>query len=177
MHTLAEWKARLQPGAQIRQIWNSRKGNVHDAVFTVTQVQTNGVWGTKPGVERRLWLEFPKRTEIEFTEHGWSRLDGTHKIAEYVWVSEETQTQNAQSTLIGQQKDHRTLGQEDGHAYAREHLFLDDGQRKNAAEWSANAKRLRGQAWQAYCEGFLEGAEAEEAARKERGYAKNGGSC
>lgn len=166
MKTLAEWKARLQPGAQIRQIWNWRNGDVRDAAFTVTRVQTNGVWGTKPGVERRLWLEFPKRAEIEFTDNGWRRLEGGRKIAEYVWVGEVSGGQDVRMTPTRRQKDPRTRGQVDGHAYANEHQHLDDGQRKLGAEWYANAKRFRGQAWQEYYEGFIEGAEAEEAARK-----------
>lgn len=86
-------------------------------------------------------------------------------------MSEEKEAHTPKNTLASRQKDHRTLGQEDGQTYARDHLFLDDGQRENAAEWHANAKRLRGQEWQAYREGFIKGAEAEESARKERSHA------
>ena len=69
---------------------------------------------------------------------------------------------------MAQQQDHRTLGKEQGQAYAQDHLFLDDGQRRNAAEQHADRKHFQGQAWQAYCEGFIEGAEEEEQARPAR---------
>ena len=69
---------------------------------------------------------------------------------------------------MAMQQGHRALGKEQGQAYARDHLFLDDGQRRNAAEQHANAKQFHGQAWQAYCEGFIEGAEEEEEARATR---------
>ena len=42
-----------------------------------------------PGVERRSWLNFPKRDGIEFTEKGWRTIEGTQKIAEYEWVTKE----------------------------------------------------------------------------------------
>lgn len=88
--TLTEWKKRLQVGVQIRQVWNFRTGPT-DHVLTITGVQTQDVYGTTPGVEKRIWMHFPKRSEIEFTEKGWIvfEKEKTIKIAEYEWVIKE----------------------------------------------------------------------------------------
>lgn len=86
MKTFAEWKAKFQLGTQIRQIWNSREGEV-SSIFTVTKVQSNGVFGVCEGIPTRAWIPFPKRGEIVFTENGWHRLEGGQKLAEYVWIS------------------------------------------------------------------------------------------
>jgi hypothetical protein len=86
MKTIAEWKRRLQPGVQVKQIWNSREGDVSH-VFTLEKVQSNGFWAMHSDQTRRAWSNFPKRGEIEFTEQGWCRIEDSRKIAEYVWVT------------------------------------------------------------------------------------------
>lgn len=89
--TLTAWKARLQVGTQVCQIWNSSQGGEVSHVFTVTEVQTNGVFGVRDDLDRRVWLEFPKRSGIVFTDKGWIRVDGTRKIAEYEWIEQQQQ--------------------------------------------------------------------------------------
>jgi hypothetical protein len=85
VRTITELKAQLQPGKQIRQIWNAHEGAIN-IVYTIEKVQTNGVWAMRPGSTLRSWMSFPKRGEIAWTSHGWSRVEGTRKLAEYVWV-------------------------------------------------------------------------------------------
>jgi hypothetical protein len=88
MNTIAEWKSQFQIGTQIKQIWNSREGEV-SKVLTVTKLQSNGIFGTWEGHSDRVWMSFPKRFEIDFTENGWSRIASSLKIAEYVWIKIE----------------------------------------------------------------------------------------
>lgn len=81
--TLTEWKARLQPGTQIRQIRNAREGRV-DKLFTIKKLQTNAVKFYPNG-----YIDFPKRADIEFTEKGWKRFEKGKLLSEYEWVEGE----------------------------------------------------------------------------------------
>jgi hypothetical protein len=87
MKTLVEWKVRLYVGAQVKQTWNSREGNV-EYLFTIDQVQSNGLWAKAEHIEpRRSWMEFPKRDFIVFTEDGWIKLDRNQTpMARYIWI-------------------------------------------------------------------------------------------
>jgi len=88
MKTIKEWKERLQVGIVFKQIWNSQEGVV-EHWCTITGIAQHGVWVQRENTRKRSWLAFPKRGEIAFTEHGWSRVEGTRRIAEYVWITEE----------------------------------------------------------------------------------------
>ena len=85
MRTVKEWKACLQVGKRVKQVWNLREGDVCH-VLAIVQVQTNGIWVTRLGASRRSWMSFPKREEIVFTDRGWIRKEGVRDLAEYVWV-------------------------------------------------------------------------------------------
>lgn len=104
MKTLAELKAKLQPGTQIRQIMYRDRDCDH--LITITQVQTNGFWGTRPDMEKRGWMDFPKRKDILFTDNGFCRLESDKKLSEYVWVEseEEIQQLNRRQYSIGSEE-------------------------------------------------------------------------
>lgn len=86
--TLAEWKRQFRIDGRIVQIWNKREGNV-EHVFTITKIQSNGVFAKRQDSDQRGWIPFPKREEIKFTEQGWVRMEGEQELAEYMWWSEK----------------------------------------------------------------------------------------
>ena len=88
MKTIKEWKARLQIGTMIKQIWNLREGDVCH-IYMVTQIQSNGIFVSQLGSIQRSWMFFPKRGEITFTDLGWIRMDGAIPLAEYLWMEDE----------------------------------------------------------------------------------------
>src|SRR5215469_1205674 len=87
LSTLKAWKARLLPGVRIKQIWNATQGTV-ELVYTIVELQSNGIWLTREDSVRRSWMSFPKHSKITFTEHGWIRVEGTLIRSEYVWMEE-----------------------------------------------------------------------------------------
>lgn len=88
--TLSEWKRRLTVGTHIQQTWRKFQWEGTPRIFEVSAVQTNGIWVIDPSIEapqqRRMWIPFPKRHEIEFTEQGWKRIEKGEPISEYMWL-------------------------------------------------------------------------------------------
>ena len=89
LQTLSEWKRRFSIGMHLRQLHNQSEGDVN-YVFVVARIQSNGIYISRDGSDREGFIRFPQRSDIEFTEHGWIRLEKNHKIAEYVWMEEES---------------------------------------------------------------------------------------